>query len=75
MAKYVQNFKLEKTIGCGTFGKVKRAKHIPTGESAAIKVLQKDKIITKKDMQRVQREMDILKKVSHPNILQLYQLE
>ena len=55
MTKYVQDFKLEKTIGCGTFGKVKQAKHIPTGELAAIKILQKDKIITKKDMQRVQR--------------------
>ena len=32
------------TIGRGTFGKVKKATHIPTNEPVAIKILQKNKI-------------------------------
>jgi serine/threonine protein kinase len=30
-----------KTLGKGTFGKVKSAIHIPTGEKVAIKILEK----------------------------------
>jgi len=30
---------LEKTLGKGTFGKVKLGTHIPTGEKVAIKIL------------------------------------
>ena len=31
---------LKETIGSGGFGKVKRAIHLPTGETVAIKVMQ-----------------------------------
>ena len=33
-----------KSIGEGTFGKVKLAKHIITGENVAVKILVKEKI-------------------------------
>lgn len=41
---------LEKTLGKGTFGKVKLATHIPTGEKVAIKILEKDRIIDVADV-------------------------
>lgn len=69
------DFSLEHTIGRGTFGKVKRARHLPTGHHAAVKILQKAKMVNKKDLLRLQREREILRQVSHPNILQLYQLD
>ena len=40
----IGNYRIEKTIGEGTFGKVKLAKNIPTGELVAIKILEKSKI-------------------------------
>ena len=34
-----QRYDIKETIGSGGFGKVKRAIHLPTGETVAIKVL------------------------------------
>ena len=49
----IHNLRLERTIGSGTFGKVRRAVHIPTGKSVAVKILNKRKIVTKKDVIRI----------------------
>lgn len=49
--------KLGKTLGEGTFGKVKLATHILTGEKVAIKILEKQKIIDQSDVERVTREI------------------
>jgi 5'-AMP-activated protein kinase catalytic alpha subunit len=68
LAETVGNYMLEKSLGQGTFGKVKLGKHLPTGERVAIKILQKDKIKDKSDVERITREIQILKRVKHPNI-------
>lgn len=44
-----------KTLGEGTFGKVKLATHKSTGEVVAIKILEKDKIMDVADVERVSR--------------------
>ena len=64
----------DKTLGKGTFGKVKLAVHILTGEKVAIKILEKSKIIDVADVERVSREIHILKLIRHPNIIQLYEI-
>lgn len=70
-------------MGKGTFGKVKLATHTLTGEKVrlthvmikvAVKILEKDKIKDKKDVERITREIKILKKVRHPNVIQLYEV-
>jgi len=61
-------------LGEGTFGKVKLGTHILTGEKVAIKVLEKDRIIDVSDVERVSREIHILKLLRHPNIVQLYEV-
>ncbi|CAD8143741.1 unnamed protein product [Paramecium octaurelia] len=63
-----------KTLGQGTFGKVKLATHILTGEKVAIKILEKQKICDQSDIERVTKEIQILKKVRHPNLVQLYEI-
>lgn len=41
---------IDKTLGKGTFGKVKLGIHILSGEKVAIKILEKDKIIDVADV-------------------------
>jgi 5'-AMP-activated protein kinase catalytic alpha subunit len=40
----------------------------------AVKILEKEKINDQKDVERITREIKILKKVRHPNIIQLYEV-
>lgn len=70
----VTQYVLGKTLGEGTFGKVKLGTHILTGEKVAIKILEKSKIKDKSDVERVTREIHILKIMRHPNIIQLYEI-
>lgn len=70
----IGHYTLEKTIGSGTFGKVKLGCHKLTGMKVAIKVLEKQKIVDSADIERVSREIHILKVVNHPHIIQLYEI-
>jgi len=72
--KTIGHYVLSKTIGEGTFGKVKLSTHTLTGEKVAIKILEKDKITDVNDVERVAREIHILKLIRHPNIIQLYEI-
>lgn len=63
-----------RSLGQGTFGKVRIGTHTITNEMVAIKILEKDKIKDKSDVERVTREINILKKVRHPNVIQLYEV-
>jgi serine/threonine protein kinase len=55
-------------------GKVKLAKHITTQETVAIKFIQKQHINTEEMGNKVSREIDILKLLHHPNLVQLYEV-
>ena len=68
------SYTIDKDLGKGTFGEVKLGIHKMTGEEVAIKVLEKDKIIDEADKERVSREIQILKLIRHPNIIQLYEI-
>jgi serine/threonine protein kinase len=72
--KVIGYYMLGKTIGEGTFGKVKLGVHLPTGEKVAVKILEKSKIKEQADIRRVNREIKILKKAKHCNIIQLYEV-
>lgn len=68
------NLQLGRTLGEGTFGKVKMGTHQLTSEKVAIKILEKDRIVEVADVERVQREIHILKLVRHPHVIQLYEV-
>ena len=63
-----------KTLGEGTFGKVKLSTHITTKEKVAIKILEKSKIVDSDDSERIYREINFLKKLKHGNIIKLYEI-
>jgi len=65
-----ETYKIEATIGKGSFATVKKAKLRATGERFAVKVLSKKKM-TPEDKVAMQTEIEILKQVDHPNIVRL----
>ncbi|KRX62061.1 Maternal embryonic leucine zipper kinase [Trichinella sp. T9] len=65
-------YELYETIGSGGFAKVKRGVHVLTGGSVAIKIM--DKKALKKDLPRVQTEINALKHLCHQNIGRLYEV-
>ena len=76
MNEYIlKEYLIKETIGKGTFSKVKLGINKSTGEKVAIKILEKNKILNKNDQIRVQREIDIIKKVKHLNIVKIIQIK
>eukprot|EP00746_Dinoflagellata_sp_MGD_P142917 gnl/MRDRNA2_/MRDRNA2_75815_c0_seq1.p1 gnl/MRDRNA2_/MRDRNA2_75815_c0~~gnl/MRDRNA2_/MRDRNA2_75815_c0_seq1.p1 ORF type:complete len:604 (-),score=95.79 gnl/MRDRNA2_/MRDRNA2_75815_c0_seq1:633-2381(-) len=73
-AKSIGHYILGKTIGEGTFGKVKLGTHILTGEKVAVKILEKERIVDVADVERVAREIHILKLIRHQHVIQLYEI-
>ena len=65
----IGNYLIKKTLGQGTFGKVKLATYLPTDEKVAIKILEKDRIVEKDDEIRLKREFDMLALFNHPNVI------
>lgn len=70
----IGNYRILKDIGEGAFGKVKLGIHIPTDEYVAIKILERNKITENEDVHKVIREINILKKLNHPNIIKIYEV-
>jgi len=65
-----RKFIILRSLGQGSFGKVKEALHVLTQEKLAIKILEKERVRKAEDLVRINREMLILTKVQHPNIIQ-----
>lgn len=69
-----KKYELLRTLGKGSFGRVKEALHIMSGEKLAIKIMEKARIKKEDDQDRIRREINILSRVHHPNIIQLYEI-
>ena len=65
-----ETYKIEGTIGKGSFATVKKAKNRFTGKTYAVKVLSKKKM-SEEDKVAMQTEIDILKQIDHPNVVKL----
>ena len=63
-------------IGKGGFSQVHRCKHLITGDTYAVKVidLKPLRMQQKFNPQRLRREVDIMRKLSHPNIIQFVEV-
>ncbi|XP_072968042.1 serine/threonine protein kinase OSK1-like [Typha angustifolia] len=70
----LRNYKLGKTLGIGSFGKVKIAEHIMTGHKVAVKILNRRKIRNMDMEEKVKREIKILRLFMHPHIIRLYEV-
>lgn len=68
-----EKYDLGKVIGRGAFSIVKEGIRKATGKRYAVKCISK-KLIDKKELSLLEREIDIMKKLQHPNIVQLMEV-
>lgn len=73
MPKKVGKYELGRTLGEGTFAKVKLAVNKETGEEVAIKILDKEKIYQQNMNDQIKKEIAIMKLIKHPNVVQMYE--
>ncbi|KAJ8768121.1 hypothetical protein K2173_021061 [Erythroxylum novogranatense] len=74
VTRRVGKYEVGRTIGEGTFAKVKFAKNTETRGNVAIKVLAKSTILKHKMVDQIKREISIMKIVRHPNIVRLHEV-
>ena len=63
-------YELKETLGSGAFAKVVKVVHKKTGQNRALKIIKKQK---DQDPARMYLEVEILKKLVHPNIMQIFE--
>uniref|UniRef100_A0A803M6A7 non-specific serine/threonine protein kinase n=1 Tax=Chenopodium quinoa TaxID=63459 RepID=A0A803M6A7_CHEQI len=69
-----RKYQIGRMLGIGGFAKVYLAMNIHTGQKVAIKVISKQKINEKNLMSNIKREITIMGRLRHPNIVRLYEV-
>ncbi|XP_059668775.1 CBL-interacting serine/threonine-protein kinase 23-like isoform X1 [Cornus florida] len=70
----VGKYELGRTLGEGSFAKVKFARNLETGENVAIKILNKEKVLKHKMIGQIKREISTMKLIRHPNVIRMYEV-
>ncbi|KAI0923775.1 hypothetical protein AcV5_009234 [Taiwanofungus camphoratus] len=82
--KMIGLWKVGRTIGKGSSGRVRIARHTKTGQYAAVKIVSKNNLLNSRMSLRslgdeaerilhsIEREIVIMKLIDHPNIMRLY---
>ena len=71
---FLSDYNIKGIIGKGTFSIVKLGEHKKTKEKVAIRIMQKNKILSKDDLIRIEREIEILKRLNHPNVIKIHKI-
>uniref|UniRef100_A0A2P2L8D9 non-specific serine/threonine protein kinase n=1 Tax=Rhizophora mucronata TaxID=61149 RepID=A0A2P2L8D9_RHIMU len=70
----VGKYELGKTLGEGTFAKVKFARNIDTGHPFAIKILDRNQVFRHRMVEPLKREISTMKLIKHPNVIKIYEV-
>ncbi|KAK4488145.1 hypothetical protein RD792_003887 [Penstemon davidsonii] len=70
----VGRYELGRTLGEGTFAKVKFARNVETGENVAIKILDKEKVLKHKMIGQIKREISTMKLIRHPHVIRMFEV-
>ncbi|KAJ3194886.1 hypothetical protein HK101_001657 [Irineochytrium annulatum] len=69
---FLERYTIEKVLGEGSYGKVKKALDGETQRMVALKVINKATIKKPEHVTRIKREVRIMRLLNHPNIVKLY---
>ncbi|KAF4984534.1 hypothetical protein FZEAL_310 [Fusarium zealandicum] len=79
--KHINQYEVIEEIGRGMHGKVKLARNLDTGENVAIKIIPRfskkrrlGKVTAKSPQDKTKKEIAILKKIRHPNVVALLEV-
>src|SRR5690349_4326074 len=64
-------FELRATLGTGSFGRVRLVRYKPSGETFAMKMLRKTRVVEMKQENHIKWEKKILSSIRHPFIVNL----
>ncbi|CAI0431334.1 unnamed protein product [Linum tenue] len=67
-------YEVGRLLGQGNFAKVHHARDLKTGQSVAIKVIDKEKALKAGLTSNIKREISVMRRVKHLNVLQLYEV-
>ena len=67
-------FELGKELGSGAYSSVVMAKHRLSGQPVALKVFKASQVRLKKNRAMMEKEIEINGRISHPNIVRMYQV-
>ncbi|KAF1890979.1 hypothetical protein Lal_00001112 [Lupinus albus] len=70
----MQRYELGRLLGQGTFGKVYYARSSITNQSVAIKMIDKDKVMRTGQADQIKREISVMSRAKHPNIIELFEV-
>ncbi|EOA20714.1 hypothetical protein CARUB_v10001030mg [Capsella rubella] len=67
-------YEVGKFLGQGTFAKVYHARNLKSGDSVAIKVIDKERILKVGMTEQIKREISVMRLLTHPNIVELHEV-
>lgn len=66
-------YRIGKLLGTGRFGEVRICNHRTSGLKRAVKIIRKDLLTSAQDRESLDKEINILKSLDHPNIIRVYE--
>ena len=70
----IGNYIIKKTLGKGTFAKVKLAIQLPKRNKVAIKIIEKRRLQEEDDIIRLKREFEMLTQFNNPNVISVSEI-
>ncbi|KAH7654039.1 Non-specific serine/threonine protein kinase protein [Dioscorea alata] len=67
-------YELGRLLGCGAFAKVYHARNLSTGQSVAIKVISKSRVLRSGLTPNLRREILALRRLRHPHVIRLHEV-
>ncbi|KAK8288849.1 hypothetical protein V6Z12_D07G151500 [Gossypium hirsutum] len=70
----IGKYNLGRTLGEGSFAKVKFAENVETGQCVAIKILDRDQVLRHRMVEQIKNEISTMKLIKHPNVIKIFEV-